>query len=457
MSRPFRLTVYTDAYELGGAEQSVRHLLANVGDHASVSVLGVDGDVADWIAASRPGTTVRVVRPVRGKVISRPLIDHARAIRELRPDIFHANLRTTFACRYGILAALALSGRARCGRRAAAYVRGVVLSAPPQTSCIEAACRPHCGRRAGRGLTEEIVGLPAGSVRTIHNGVPMEDVRTRDRAASGAVVGALGRIVHQKGLRRIRASSRIARGGHGDRRRRRARAGGSGGARRGARRVRPPADHGLAGRTAFLSLEHRRLLSPLAVRGLPLAVVEAMLAGLPIVASDVGSVSEAIRDRRPGSSFPPKTLPLSRAPFASCWTIASSRNASENVPRRSRWSSSPPSAWPRRTRACTTRFSAARRECDRAPPAVPSPPAVSSASRLRPARGTATAALVGVVEDRCSGSDQCFRLGLHDHPRPTVDALGAERRSHHGNATRKRLERLHLDPASSRQRIEENG
>ena len=110
VSRPFRLTVYTDAYELGGAEQSVRNLLANLGDHASVSVLGVDRDVVDWIASARPGTEIRVVRPVRGKLDLGPVIDHARAIRELRPDIFHANLRTTFACRYGILAALLTPG-----------------------------------------------------------------------------------------------------------------------------------------------------------------------------------------------------------------------------------------------------------------------------------------------------------------------------------------------------------
>ncbi len=108
--RRLRLTVYTDAYELGGAEQSLRNLLANLGGHTDVSVLGVNADVAHWIAAARPETVVKVVRPVLGKLDLGPIVDHVRAIRELRPDVFHANLRTTFACRYGILAALLAPG-----------------------------------------------------------------------------------------------------------------------------------------------------------------------------------------------------------------------------------------------------------------------------------------------------------------------------------------------------------
>jgi len=304
--RPLRLTVYTDAHELGGAEQSVRNLLANLGDQTSVSVLGVERDVAAWIAAARPGTRVKVVRPVTGKFALGPIVDHARAIRELRPNIFHANLRTTFACRYGILAAL-LTPRVQ--------VVAVEQLPTPDVSSFQRlhkriasrrlAAHVAVGERAAR-LTEEIVGLRAGSVRTIHNGVPVEAIRIRDRSVSGPVVGALARIAHQKGFDVLVRALTLLDGVTGI-------VVGDG-----------PERFEVEALAATLGVSQRMLIEgwhedarsylstfdvyclPSRFEGFPLAVVEAMLQGLPIVASDVGSVSEAIRDGETGLLVPPE-------------------------------------------------------------------------------------------------------------------------------------------------------
>jgi glycosyltransferase involved in cell wall biosynthesis len=302
--RPFRLTIYTDADALGGAEQAARTLLAHLGGHVTASVLGVNRDVAEWIGSVRPGTEVRVVRPVTGKADFGPIVDHVRAIRELRPDVFQANLRTTFACRYGILLALLAPGV-----RVVAHEH---LPTPEATqfqrlhkrlASRRLAAHVAVGERAAR-ITEEIVGLPTGSVRTIHNGVPATSVRPRTRTLPGPVVGALSRIAYQKGFDvLVRALGSIDGAtamivGDGPER---------------AHLEALARELGVSERLLIAGWQEdaRSYLStfdvyclPSRFEGFPLAVVEAMLAGLPIVATDVGSVSEAIRDGETGLLVP---------------------------------------------------------------------------------------------------------------------------------------------------------
>src|SRR3989442_6994999 len=97
-----KLVAYTDAVSLGGAEQTLAHLLAYLDPAVDVTVMAVDLEVAGALRQARPGASVRLVRQVAHKRDIVPILDHVRAVRSLRPDIFHASLRTTFSCQYRI-------------------------------------------------------------------------------------------------------------------------------------------------------------------------------------------------------------------------------------------------------------------------------------------------------------------------------------------------------------------
>jgi glycosyltransferase involved in cell wall biosynthesis len=59
--------------------------------------------------------------------------------------------------------------------------------------------------------------------------------------------------------------------------------------------------------------------------GFPLSIVEAMLVGLPVVAADVGSVTEAVRDGETGLVVPPDDLPALRRALEGLVTDAAER------------------------------------------------------------------------------------------------------------------------------------
>jgi glycosyltransferase involved in cell wall biosynthesis len=62
--------------------------------------------------------------------------------------------------------------------------------------------------------------------------------------------------------------------------------------------------HVADGRASVASLDV--LVVPSRFEGLPLVVVEALASGVPVVAADVGSVSEAVVDGRTGLLVPPE-------------------------------------------------------------------------------------------------------------------------------------------------------
>jgi glycosyltransferase involved in cell wall biosynthesis len=299
-----RLLAYTDAPELGGGDLSLAHLLARLDPSVAVTVMGVQPPIVERIAAARPGTATRVVPSQRSGHDVRALLGHVHAVRDIAPDIVHANLASPWSCQYGIAAAEIL----RRPRVVAVYQ----LPVPPISKAQWRAKRltvrgvhrhVGVGERTSREV-EALVGLEPGSVWTIHNGAPDLEFAPRERVNQGPVVGAFGRLEEQKGFDvLIRAvadldGASLVLVGDGSERAR---------LEDLARRV------GVADRITWTGWQDDPraylptfdvLAFPSRFEGFPLAILEALLGRSAVVASDVGSVGEVVVDGETGLLVP---------------------------------------------------------------------------------------------------------------------------------------------------------
>lgn len=256
--------------------------------------MGVDAPVCTWIASARPQTAVTIVRAPTNKFALRRFFALRREIARARPHVFHANLRTVADARYAVLAALTVPNvkvavvehaPLRPGTRLGRWLKR-------QTS-RRLAAHIAVGERAAR-IVEEETGLRAGSLETVHNGVPDLGPASPRANAKPVVLGTFARLDRAKGLdvllEAVATLRDVALLIAGD-----------GPAREAL--LLEVARRGLAERTRVLpwSESTRTLLDeidvfvlPSRLEGFPLSILEAMMAGRPVVATDVGSVSEAV-------------------------------------------------------------------------------------------------------------------------------------------------------------------
>jgi glycosyltransferase involved in cell wall biosynthesis len=306
-----RLVAYTDNVFLGGADISMAHVLERLDASVEVTVLGVSPTIVERVAGGRPDADRRVVPRPRSGHDWRSLKAHVLALRQIRPDVVHANLSSPWSCQYCIAGA----GLLRYPRVVAVYQ----LAVPPRSRAQRRAKRltaravdKHVGvgERTSREI-ETLVGLPAGSVLTIHNGVPDQQRPAADRQWPGLVVGAIGRFERQKGfdllikaLAEIEDASLVLIGEGSER----------------------PSLEGLAESLGVADRviwegwtdEARSYIGafdvfafPSRFEGFPLALLEALLARAAVVAADVGGVSEIVHDGETGLLVPaehPKAL-----------------------------------------------------------------------------------------------------------------------------------------------------
>lgn len=300
-----RVAFYTDAHEIGGAERSLAHLVAALSSRFRPVVVGVERRVVDAVAAGRPGTDTVVLPFIRARYDARAIAAHLRALVDLRPQVVHVSLASPWSSQMAICLA-SLMPRVR-------VVAVEQLPSPPargsqrwlkRLTTAGLAAHVAVGERAAREV-ERLAGLPLGSVRTIYNGVPDLPLTPAERVSAGPTVGAVGRLEEQKGidllLRALAALPGVTALVVGD-------------GREGERLRRMAERLGISQRVVWLGWQQEPrpylaavdlLALPSRAEGFPLAALEALLAAVPVVAADVGSVGEAVVHGRTGLLVPP--------------------------------------------------------------------------------------------------------------------------------------------------------
>jgi glycosyltransferase involved in cell wall biosynthesis len=299
-NRPLRLAVYSDATEIGGAEHSLVNLVGALRPDIEVTVVGVDEAIVSRIADARPGCGTLLVPPVRNKFDLRPILAHLRALRHLKPDVFHANLRQPWSCQYGIAAALLTPGtRVVAVEQLPVAPSGGFQRRLKRATSRRLAAHVAVGTRSARAL-ESMIGLEQGSIRTIYNGIADVEIQSIPRPVPGTLVVAVGRLSRQKGfdvlLRALAELPGVSLLLIGD-----------GPRRSELEQLRDELELGERVQMIGWVDDARPYLGaadllavPSRWEAFPLVIPEAMLAGLPVVAAKVGSIDEAVKDGETG-------------------------------------------------------------------------------------------------------------------------------------------------------------
>lgn len=290
--RPLRVVVYTDAAGIGGAEISLGHLVATASDQIEITVIGVSQLVVDAVCDRRPQAS-RIVLPEN-------FAAHWLTFYRLRPDIIHINLCAPWACATALSAAL-LIPFARVVRVDQLPLRTTSAIDLWQTRFLSLRVDAHVavGEASARRM-EDFYALGRNSVISIPNGVPDLGAPSTLPTQAPMIVGSIGRLdamkAHDVLLRAIAQVEAVE-----------AVILGEGEQRKALEQL--AIELGICDRVSLIGwVETPRaylpkfdvVAMPSRSEGFPLAMVEAMLAARPVIATRVGSMPEAIADGETG-------------------------------------------------------------------------------------------------------------------------------------------------------------
>jgi glycosyltransferase involved in cell wall biosynthesis len=316
-SAPVTVAHFSDSEAFGGTERALLQLLGGLDRSRWRPVLfHADSPGAAQLAGEARALEVPVhpvpvaTSAVRGIATIGPLV---RALRREQAAVFHAHQIWSLSCRYGIVAAALARVRARVAT-AQLFVEmpklpGIDLQHALLTRCLHqhiAVSRFVASRLRDRFHVrpEKIVVIPnaAATGGATVSPAPRAELA---RSVTAPIVLTVARLDAQKGIAHLldaaaavpHASFAIA----GD------------GPDRAALEERA-ASLGLGDRVRFLGHRHDvpALLAasdlfalPSMYEGLPLAVLEAMAAGVPVIATAAGGTGEVVRDGETGTLVPP--------------------------------------------------------------------------------------------------------------------------------------------------------
>ena len=302
------LAVYSDAVVQGGAEVNLSRVLAALPEQILVTVIGVDPDVVAWLRSHRPGSQGMVLPAITSRTDLVGMLRHRAMFVRLRADVVQFNLSTASSCQWAILAASTVPGIARVVvENSPMGVWSPTSGRLKRLTARRLAAHVAVGERTAR-LIEQSSGLRAGSIETLYHGVPGVGREPVERGTEPTLL-TVARHDPVKGLdvlleafADVPAPTRlvlIGDGAEGDALRQQCH------------------DLDLDDRVEFVSLPwedraadrmwaYDALVLPSRLEGFPVTIAEAMLAGLPVIATDVGSVREAVVPGETGWVVPPE-------------------------------------------------------------------------------------------------------------------------------------------------------
>ncbi|HSH61955.1 MAG TPA: glycosyltransferase [Acidimicrobiales bacterium] len=291
-----RLLLTVDARSYGGAEAYVARLLQHLPQSYACTLLATEPVPRQLEDAARArGADLVLVPRVDSKFDLLGQLQLVRALRSTTPQLVHVNMADAANHRYALGAAHLL------GRPAVATVhtatallpglQGVVLGAAFRRVRRVIAVSSEIATHLHDGL-----GVPKSRVKTVANGVPAVDMIDRAHRTAAVRVGAMGRLTGQKGfdlllqavdeLVRMGRTVEVVVAGEGVELAR---------LERLAKGL-PVRFMGFVEDTAAFLAAADIFCLPSRWEGLPFALLEGMMSGLPCVATDVGDVQEVLGD-----------------------------------------------------------------------------------------------------------------------------------------------------------------
>ena len=288
-----RLTISVDSTVYGGAE---RHLAAVVGglpaDYVTSALLagGSPNQLATELSAA--GAAVNAVAPVSGKFDARALLQLRRSLAHSRPDLVHVNMSSAANNRHSVMLAASL----RLPTVVTVHGFGDLRSAAQLRTMQRAFRRVRAAMVTSKLIAEQLhtaVALPLERIVVVRNGVADRDVPIRRTPSSGPLrMVSVGRLSHEKGHDVLLDAMRELVGGDssfsltivGD---------GPSRAELETQAAGLPVTFAGAVDDPTPYLDDADVFClPSRSEGLPLALLEAMMSGLPCVATSVGDVPE---------------------------------------------------------------------------------------------------------------------------------------------------------------------
>jgi glycosyltransferase involved in cell wall biosynthesis len=302
-----RVLFFTDSVTFGGAEVFLGTLLSKLDASLDLAVAGIDAGVLARLGRYRENLRTRLFPRIRAKTDPLALASTYRMLRSTpTPNILQVNLSVPSSCQYVLALATLPRPLPTVAVEHMAYpLDGRLQLKLKQFTSGRLSAHVAVGDAVARSI-ESLAGLSEGSIRTIHNGVDDVELEPLPRLFDPPVIGSIGRLDRQKGFDQLIRALALVPGARlvlvGD------------GPERASLELLAK-EAGVEERVTFAGWRDgaRRLLAtfdvfvlPSRFEGLPLVIIEAMLARLPVVATRVGSVAEIVEDKETGLLVEPE-------------------------------------------------------------------------------------------------------------------------------------------------------